>query len=107
MPYGSRITRPSIWNPPQMPSSGLPAATCTSSARSRSRALSQARSAIVARVPGNTIRSASSSARGSEANTTSKSGSRPNASTSVKLLIRGRRIDGYPAGPGARRAPAL
>ena len=90
-PSGSRMTRPSIWNPPQIPSSGLPAAACSVTARSRPRDRSQARSAIVARVPGRTTRSASATAAGCEANTTSRSGSSPSASTSVKLLIRGSR----------------
>ena len=67
----------------------MPAATCASTARSSPRDRSHARSAMVALVPGSTTRSASPSARGSETNTTSTSGSRPSASTSVKLLIRG------------------
>ena len=63
-PAGSTIRRPSIWKPPQIPSTGRPAAAWSRTARSSPRERSQARSASVARVPGSTTRSAPASARG-------------------------------------------
>ncbi len=88
-PAGSLIRRPSIWKPPQMPSTARPWAACASMAVSSPRSRSQPRSASVARVPGITTTSAECSARGWSTNATSTCGSRPSASMSVKLLIRG------------------
>ncbi len=88
-PAGSLIRRPSIWKPPQMPSTARPWAACSWTAVSSPRSRSQPRSARVARVPGSTTTSAECSARGWSTNATSTWGSRPRASMSVKLLIRG------------------
>ena len=89
MPCGSATVRPSIWKPPQIPSTAPPRRACATTASARPRSRSQARSATVDRVPGSTTTSAPDSARGLSANTTSSPGSRQSASRSVKLEMRG------------------
>ncbi len=106
MPSRSAIARPSIWQPPQIPSTGRPAAACSRTARSRPRARIHAgrRWSPASRAARRGRRR--TSARGSETKTTSRSGSRPSASTSVKLLIRGNRTTATLRAPPPDRRPS-
>ena len=106
-PSGSLTLRPSIWNPPQMPSTGRPAAAWSAIALSSPRDRSHARSEIVARVPGSTMRSASLTSCASERRRRRLPAPSPRASTSVKLLMRGSRTTATLSAPAISRAPAL
>src|SRR4051794_4160069 len=79
-----------IGSPPQIPSTGRPAAARRCNATSRPRARSHARSATVDRVPGRTARSAASSSPGRVTSRTSTPGSTASASRSVTFDSRGR-----------------
>ena len=63
-PCGSRTARPSICNPPQMPSTGTPAAACRAIAPARPVVRSHSRSASVLLLPGITIAAALSISAG-------------------------------------------
>ena len=98
-PFGQNRTRrhrshrcsASIWYPPQMPSTGRPAAARESTAWSRPRERIHSRSDNVARDPGSTTRSARATTSGSAVTRTSTPGSAANASTSVALETLGNR----------------